>query len=183
MRTLREEKERSYLRLTEVKEEIDKPIKELINSLPQVGRLEWIGVRRQRREPLESLEEVGVSVDGGLEGDHFKSKFSKKRQVTLIQKEHLEAVAAILGGREISPSLTRRNLVVSGLNLFSVRDRKFSIGEVVFEGTGYCHPCSRMEENLGPGGYNAMRGHGGLTAMVVSGGVIRVGDEVKLVKE
>jgi len=166
-----------------MKEQIDEPIKELINKLPQIGKLEWIGVRKQRRAPLDSLEEVKVSVDGGLEGDHFKSKFSKKRQITLIQQEHLNSVASMLGKEEISPSLTRRNLVVSGINLFAIRDRKFSIGEVIFEGTGYCHPCSRMEENLGPGGYNAMRGHGGLTAQVIEGGVISVGDRVKLIKE
>lgn len=165
-----------------MKEQIDEPIKELINQLPQVGKLEWIGIRKQRREPLDSLDQVNVSVDGGLEGDHFKSKFSKKRQITLIQQEHLHGVAAMLGKDTISPSLTRRNLVISGINLFAVRDRRFSIGEVVFEGTGYCHPCSRMEENLGPGGYNAMRGHGGLTARVISDGVIIVGDEVKLIR-
>lgn len=183
MQILQEEKERFYLRSAEMKEQIDEPIKELINRLPQIGKLEWIGVRKQRRAPLDSLEEVHVSVAGGLEGDHFKSNFSKKRQITLIQKEHLDGVAAMLGKKEISPSLTRRNLVVSGINLFAVRDRRFSIGEVVFEGTGYCHPCSRMEENLGPGGYNAMRGHGGLTAKVISDGVIRIGNEVKLIKE
>ena len=166
-----------------MKAALDMPIKELINYLPQVGRLEWIGIREKRKEPLSSVEEVGVSVDGGLEGDHFKSNFSKKRQVTLIQKEHLDGVASMLGKDTISPSLTRRNLVISRINLFALRDRKFSIGEVVFEGTGYCHPCSRMEENLGPGGYNAMRGHGGLTAKVISQGTIRIGDEVKLLVE
>ncbi len=164
-----------------MKEQIDEPIKELINRLPQIGNLEWIGIRQERKMPLTSLDEVEVSVDFGLSGDHFKSKFSKKRQVTFIQKEHLEGVASMLGKGAIDPILTRRNLVISGINLFALRDRKFSVGEVAFEGTGYCHPCSRMEENLGPGGYNAMRGHGGLTARVISDGKITLGDEVRII--
>ncbi|MEM6734896.1 MAG: MOSC domain-containing protein [Bacteroidota bacterium] len=165
-----------------MKEQIDEPIKELIDKVPQVGALEWIGIRPQRRAPLKSLLEVKVTLEGGLMGDHFSTKFNKKRQVTLIQKEHLSGVASILA-REILPSDTRRNLVIKGINLLSFRDRQFSIGKVVFEGTGYCHPCSRMEENLGPGGYNAMRGHGGLTARVIKEGTIRVGDMVKLVTQ
>jgi MOSC domain-containing protein YiiM len=106
-----------------------------------------------------------------------------KRQVTLLQAEHLSAIAALCGiGHRCDPSLLRRNLVVSGINLLALKDKPFLIGMVTLEGTGLCHPCSRMEEALGPGGYNAVRGHGGIMARIIEGGVLRIGDKVRLIR-
>lgn len=159
-------------------------IRRLLATLPQVGRLEWIGVRPARRAPVVALPAVEVLTDGRLVGDHANVKPGGKRQVTLLQHEHLTAVAGFLGlPNPVDPARLRRNLVVSGLNLLALKDRRIRIGaDVVLAITGECHPCSRMEEELGPGGYNALRGHGGLTAHIVQGGWLRVGDPVRVVE-
>ena len=153
-------------------------MKQLLDSLPQRGSVVWISIRPERRGAVQAVEEVNVLPGKGLEGDHYRSTEASKRQVTLIQHEHLLGVASMLGKERIDPASTRRNIVVKGINLLALKDKKFRIGEVLLETTGPCHPCSRMEENLGPGGYNAMRGHGGITARVLEGGKIRLGDAV-----
>jgi MOSC domain-containing protein YiiM len=154
---------------------------ELLGSMPQTGKVEWIGIRAERRAPVEAVQEIQVDTDLGLTGDHY-SKNGGRRQVSLIQAEHVEAVEKMLN-TAIDPAWLRRNIVVSGVNLLAFADRQFQLGDVILEMTGHCHPCSRLEENLGPGGYNAMRGHGGITARVIRGGTLRVGDEVRLVAE
>ena len=156
-------------------------MKKLLRSIPQVGKVNFISVRPERKTLPNILEKVNISVENGLEGDHFSGR-SRKRQVTLIQAEHLNVVASILGKDKIDPLLTRRNIVVSGVNLLSFKNMQFQVGDdVILEMTGACHPCSQMETNFGEGGYNAMRGHGGITAKVIQGGEIKIGDKIKLV--
>lgn len=160
---------------------MEEPVmKTLLDSIPQTGRVDWIGVRPGRREEMEVLDQVEVKIGKGLVGDRFNGVFSSKRQVTIIQREHLEVVRSILMMNDLDPGLLRRNIVVEGINLLSLKGKEFRIGDAVLKTTGLCHPCSRMEQNLGPGGYNAMRGHGGITARVVQGGMINVGDKVYL---
>ena len=98
----------------------------------------------------------------------------------MIQAEHLPVVASLVGKATIEPEVLRRNIVVSGINLLALKDRRFVIGDAVLEFTGHCVPCGRMEENLGQGGFNAMRGHGGITARVIQTGMIRCGDQVRV---
>jgi MOSC domain-containing protein YiiM len=86
-------------------------------------------------------------------------------------------------GKTIAPELLRRNLVIKGVNLLALKNRKFRIGEAVFQTAGFCHPCSRMEKILGAGGYNAIRGHGGLTAQILKGGLMYVGDNLTALPE
>jgi MOSC domain-containing protein YiiM len=115
----------------------------------------------------------------GLIDDRYAGK-SGKRQVSLLQYEHLVVIGA-LTGRNVCPDLLRRNLVVSRLNLLALKKVHPRIGDAVLEITGACHLCSKMEKALGPGGFNTMRGHGRVTTRIAQGGRIRLGDGVILI--
>ena len=150
-------------------------MKDLLKKFSGDGRVEWIGVRPARREPIKVVE-VAEVVENGLVGDRRENP--GKRAVTLIQAEHLPVIATLAGKDVITPEMLRRNIVVSGINLLALRHHEIRIDDVILRTTGPCAPCSFMEETIGFGGYNAMRGHGGLTAEVIQGGEIRVGSVV-----
>jgi len=167
-------------------------LRELTQRFAGQGRVEAILLRPARLAPMASVSEVVAEPGRGLIGDRRSvalrtGELAQKREVTIFQAEHLPVVAAWLGLPSVNPIRLRRNLVVSGINLLSMRSLfadvrlKWQFGEeVILEVTGSCHPCSRMESELGEGGYNAMRGHGGVTARVLVGGTIRVTDLVRL---
>lgn len=160
----------------------DSALGKLMATLPRAGRVEWIGLRPGRSEAMHEVGEVSAVTGVGLVGDRYTSSksggSSGERGVTLIQAEHLPVIAALSGRDAVSPTLLRRNVVVSGVPLIALKGRRFRIGEVLLEGTGECDPCSNMEKALGPGGFNAMRGHGGLCARIIEGGIFRIGDAV-----
>lgn len=153
----------------------DSALGKLMATLPRPGRVEWIGVRPARGVTMQALEEVLAETGAGLHGDRYAGG-SGKRGITLIQAEHLPVIATLAGLDAVEPARLRRNIVVSGLPLIALKGRRFRLGEAVLETTEACDPCSMMEAALGPGGYNAMRGHGGLCARIVEGGRIRRGD-------
>ncbi len=152
------------------------------------GRVDAIVLRPARGARAVAAETAAALSGRGLEGDRSSAGHTTggRRQVTLLQAEHLPVIAALTGRTSVAPETLRRNLVVSGLNLlaakalFKDQPLVLRIGEAtVLEITGPCEPCSKMEAALGPGAYNAMRGHGGVTARVLAGGTVRVGDAVR----
>lgn len=153
-------------------------LRELLGKSVAQGRVEFIGIALVSHGLIQEQRSVRL-VTGGIDGDHHcRPAGHSRRQVTLIQGEHLPVVSALLGRPSIDARLVRRNIVVSGINLAALKYQTFQIGMAVLRGTGNCPPCSRMEENLGVGGYAAMLNHGGITAVVESEGVVSVGDTV-----
>lgn len=163
----------------------DSELARLMARFPRAGSVAWIGLRPARGVDMDAVDAVEAFAGRGLLGDRYNAarNGSGKRGITLIQAEHLPVIAALSGHRAVAPTMLRRNLVVEGIPLVALKDRRFRIGEVLLEGTGPCDPCSRMESALGHGGYNAMRGMGGICARIVEGGTVHRGDAVVALEE
>lgn len=158
-----------------------KTIRDLLKPPHVTGRIEAIVVRGDPRLPARRIEATTALAGIGLADDRLGQRGEAElstRQVTLIQHEHLAVIAALAGVPAVDVLALRRNLVVSGINLVALKNARVRVGGAVLEIVGPCQPCSRMEEAVGPGGYAAMRGHGGMTARVIEGGAIADGDTV-----
>lgn len=154
----------------------------LLDSFGTTGVVAWMGVRPARRAAMREVTAVAAVADYGLEGDRAAQTRGGKRQVSLIQFEHLAVIAALCG-HSVTPAQLRRNIAVAGINLSALHNRRFRIGEVILQGSGYCHPCSRMETTVGAGAFNAMRGHGGITARILHGGELCIGASIEPLPE
>lgn len=156
-----------------------------LNQPPHVvGRVEALVVRGHPRDPARRVGQTEARAGIGLADDRLGRRGEAElstRQVTLIQSEHLGVIAALAGVPSVDPLALRRNVVVAGINLLALKNAHLQVGEAVLQLVGPCQPCSRMEDAIGPGGYAAMRGHGGMTARVVRSGTIREGDAVRAV--
>ncbi|MDR6831430.1 MOSC domain-containing protein YiiM [Bosea sp. BE271] len=150
---------------------------QLLNAPVRAGHVVWLGVRPHRRGAMLTLPSANFDATNGIVGDRY-TRAAGPRQVTLVQAEHLAAIASHLGRPQIMPDDLRRNVVTQGINLAALKEKHFRIGSAILETTGECHPCSRMEEVLGTGGYNAVRGLGGITARIIESGTVEIGDEL-----
>ena len=131
---------------------------------------------------METLDQAQVTVAQGIHGD-FRGSLKpgrNKRQVTLMAAEGWHDALRELDA-SVSWEQRRVNLLVEGLRLEDSKGAHiiFESG-LVLEVTGECEPCSRMEE-VASGRKAVLLPHwrGGVTTIVIEGGPIRAGDNVR----
>jgi MOSC domain-containing protein YiiM len=135
--------------------------------------------------PAQSQASVRAVPGRGLEGDRYfggTGTFSPHPQrpdfeVTLIQREHVEAFASLCGVSFTSRE-ARRNLVTVGVDLNALVGREFRIGSVLVRGIRLCEPCNYLAKQTSPAVLRGLLHKGGLRAQILSEGVIRVGDQL-----
>src|SRR5262249_15275302 len=103
---------------------------------------------------MESREQIRATPGKGLEGDRYyfgAGTFSPNPhkpdyEVTLIQKEHIDAFRAA-SALPFTTNLARRNLVSEGIDLNALVGREFSVGAVRMRGIRLCEPCNYLAKN------------------------------------
>lgn len=144
------------------------------------GQVLGIFIARERRAPMEELQDVLAEQGNGLCGDRYQNGGGSynqgrpgKRQVTLINAMFFEGS----GFRWIE---SRRNLVVQGVELMDLIGKNFAVGNAILRGVKYCDPC--LVPNALAGKTRSFRDaffdRGGLVAEVTKTGAIKIGSEV-----
>ncbi len=143
------------------------------------GRVEALFVAPEAEAPMVAVAAVEAVAGRGLEGDRYfdgAGTFSEHggtgHELTLVD-------AAALSDAGVAPDETRRNVVVSGVDLDGLLGKAFQIGDVECVGRRRCEPCAHLQRLTRPGVLRALVHRGGLRADVVRGGILRVGDEVR----
>lgn len=124
-----------------------------------------------------ALDEVECVAGRGLAGDrYFDYKENFKGQVSFISSEILDELRGKFG--EVDPTSLRRNVLVRGGDLESLVGKKFSVQGVLFEGSEDCEPCFWMDQAVGEGAEEFLKGHcrAGIRARILTDGKLRISE-------
>ena len=143
-----------------------------------MSSVEYIHIAPEFGAPVQALSEVEAVADQGLVGDR-KYGLGRGRDITVVSLEELAEAERDWGGA-IPPGSTRRQGTVSSGRLPRDQGARILLGDIEVEVLQDCAPCEKMETAVGPGARKALELRAGIRGRIVSGGTLRVGDEVKL---
>ena len=139
--------------------------------------------------PPEEVAAVRAIAGKGLEGDRYcngagtySKPHSPGREATLIEIEAIEALERDYG-IAIAPGQSRRNIVTRGVALNHLVGREFTIGAVRLRGIELCEPCAHLQKLTEQGLQRGLVHRGGLNAAILTDGVIRAGDPVRILSD
>jgi MOSC domain-containing protein YiiM len=146
------------------------------------GRVTRIFIGPEESGPIQEFATIEAVAGKGLRGDRYfddgHDGHDPAREVTLFSAEGLEA-GRTESGLDIEAEDMRRNLMTEGVLLADLLGRRFSVGEVVFEGLEENPPCAHLQRLAGKPLLKPLIGKGGIRARIVTGGTIRAGDEIR----
>ena len=135
--------------------------------------------KMERVEEVRTIEGCGIEGDRYCEGTGFWTGYGDVCQVTLISSEDLDYIESELG-IGVANGEHRRNIVTRGVDLGSLRRKRFRVGDVLLEYDRPRPPCRHVQDLTEPGMTRALRGRGGICARVIEAGVIRAQDAIEV---
>ena len=149
-------------------------------------RLVGIFIAPSAGAPMQACDRIAVVAGVGVRGDRYAAGTGTysgtgpgPRDVTLIERDAVDAVRTEDGGLALREDETRRNLVTEGVALNHLVGRTFRVGEVRMRGVRLAEPCAYLEQLVGLVGVReALLHRAGLRAEILDDGELRVGDDI-----
>lgn len=125
---------------------------------------------------IEEVDQIDCVAGLGIKGDRFFDyKPDYKGQITLFDWDVYERVRDEIVKGELHPLAFRRNVVMQGMDLNSLIDKSFTLGDLELTGSCECAPCYWMDQACAPGTHEFLKGQGGLRCRILKGGSLNVG--------
>jgi MOSC domain-containing protein YiiM len=132
--------------------------------------------RAPSEHPLIEVERIECIAGRGIRGDRFFDyKNDYNGQITFFAQEVFDRLCDEFPHVRKSPGALRRNVIVSGIDLNSLIGEEFELQGISFRGTSHCKPCFWLNTAFAPGAEQALTGHGGLRAKILTNGTLTTG--------
>ena len=142
------------------------------------GRVEAVYITAEHGALAHAVVSVQAIAGKGIEGNRYFDEGRPEAELTLIEAEQIEQVAAE-SGIQVDAAATGRNVLTRGVALNDLVGKRFRVGELECRGVEVCEPCTTFESKTRPGALKAFVHRAGLNAEILVGGVLRPGDLVE----
>lgn len=148
--------------------------------------IEALYIAANSGEPMRSVNSLELVAGKGIVGDrNFDCHVWPGQNLTLIEAESIETFNERYN-RGLRFEDLRRSVVTRGDDLNALETQRFFIGDVCLQGVELCEPCKTLGERLQTAqmtpaqSVKAWVNRGGLRCTVLTGGVIRLGQQLAL---
>ena len=148
-----------------------------------MGKIEAINIANISEENTFYVNQAILEKGKGIVNDRYYGNFKeKKEQVTLINLEEINnfnnQARLIVEAKDF-----RRNIIVSGINLKGLINKKIKINKVTLKIREICQPCRYLQNKLEiPGLVKMLVNRSGVRAEILTSGSLSVGDNIKIIK-
>ena len=148
-----------------------------------MGKIEAINITNISKKNTFYVNQAILEKGKGIVNDRYYGNFKeKKEQITLINLEEINNFNNQIR-QNIDAKNFRRNIIVSGINLNKLINKKIMINDVNLKIHEICQPCKYLQDRLKiPSLVKMLVNKSGVRAEILTSGSISVGDIIKIPK-
>ena len=148
-----------------------------------MGKIEAINITNMSEDNTFYVNQAVLEKGKGIVNDRYYDNYKeKKEQVTLINLEEINNFNNQIKQNTDAKDF-RRNIIVSGINLNKLINKKIKINKVTLKIHEICQPCKYLQNRLKiPSLVKMLVNKSGVRAEILTSGSLSVGDTIKIIK-